>query len=138
MPENRSTSFKTCFSAKSPGANGLKATFSRVFELLSFPLVKFQTRLCKWCLEPFIRHVHSKTTAQRLSELIYKTCFYANLPDVSGNSLYRSNILTHDHLSINKIKVSNSFRLNDRKKSHKKCTKTTNRLMADIGKTVFT
>ena len=36
------------------------------------------------------------------------------------------------------ITVSNSFRSNDRKKRHKKCTKTTNRLTADIGKTVFT
>ena len=27
----------------------------------------------------------------------YKTCFYANLADVSRNILYWSNILTHDH-----------------------------------------
>ena len=55
---------------------------------------------------PFICHVHSKT---RLSNSVnYKTGFYANLADVTGNFVCWGKILTHDHLSIEK-KVQTCF-----------------------------
>ena len=44
----------------------------------------------------------------------YKTGFYANLADVTGNFVCWGEILTHEHLSIEK-KGPNSFRSNDRK-----------------------
>ena len=54
----------------------------------------------------FICHVHSKT---RLSSSVnYKTGFYANLADVTGNFVCWGEILTHDHLSIEK-KVQTRF-----------------------------
>ena len=54
----------------------------------------------------FICHVHSKT---RLSNSVnYKTGFYANLADVTGNFVCWGEILTHDHLSIKK-KVQTRF-----------------------------
>ena len=80
-----------------------------MFELTSLSLVRFQIRSFKCGLEPFIRHIHSKTTTQRLLELVYKTCFYANLADVNRKFLCWSNILTV------LIKVSNSFVAKDRK-----------------------
>ena len=57
-------------------------------------------------MSPFIHHVHSKT---RLSDSVnYKTGFYANLADVTGNFVCWDEILTHDHLSIEK-KVQTRF-----------------------------
>ena len=54
----------------------------------------------------FICHVHSKT---RLSNSVnYKTGFYANLADVTRNFVCWGEILTHDHLSIEK-KVQTRF-----------------------------
>ena len=66
---------------------------------------------------PFIHHVHLKT---RLSDSVnYKTGFYANLADVTRNFVCCGEILTQDHLSIEK-KVQTCF--DQTTESDKECT----------------
>ena len=74
-------------------------------------------RLKTFHINYFAMFIPKQWLSNPVNLLTYKTCFYANLANVTGNFLCRSNILTHDHLSINK--VSNSFRLNRRKNCRK-------------------